>query len=105
MLREMLKAGALSPDVTQAALDVLASKRRKAMSLAKVSPDCALESFALTSERYMDAARKLGKHVPRSEHSSEERNLICELTGGQGTVFRRHGRVGARFDSAGFLTL
>jgi hypothetical protein len=36
-------------------------------------------------------------------HSAEERDLVRELLGGHGTVFRRNGLVGARFDSAGLL--
>jgi site-specific DNA recombinase len=102
-LREMLKAGVLSPDIAQAALDALANKRRKAASMAKMSPASALELFALRAERYTDAVRNLGTHVASSEHSTEERELVRELLGGHGTVFRTCGRVGARFASAGLL--
>jgi hypothetical protein len=102
-LREMMKAGTLSPDIAQAALDALANKRRKATSIARMSPASALESFALRAERYTDAVRNLGAHVTSSEHSTEERELVRELLGGLGTVFRTHGRVGARFESAGLL--
>jgi hypothetical protein len=99
----MMKAGTLSQDIAQAALDALAVKRRKANSIANVSPASAVESFALAAERYTGAVRNLANHVTSSEHSVEERNLVRELLGGHGTVFTRNGRVGARFDSAGLL--
>jgi site-specific DNA recombinase len=102
-LREMVKAGTLSQDIAQAALDALAVKRRKANSIVRMSPASAVESFALAAERYTGAVRNLGNHVTSSEHSMEERNLVRELLGGHGTVFTRNGRVGARFDSAGLL--
>jgi site-specific DNA recombinase len=102
-LREMLKAGILSPDVAQAALDALAAKRRKIASIAKMSPASALESFALAAERYSEAVRNLGEHISSSEHSIEERELVRDLLGGHGTVFRTYGRVGARFEAAGLL--
>ena len=102
-LREMLKAGTLSPDVAQAALDALAAKRRKAASIARMSPVSALESFALAAERYTEAVRNLGDHISSSEHSTEERELVRDLLGGHGTVFRTYGRVGARFEAAGLL--
>jgi hypothetical protein len=38
----------------------------------------------------------------KSEHSTEERELVREMLGGHGTVFSRDGRVGARFDSVGW---
>lgn len=104
-LRQMLKAGTLSPDVAQAALDALANKRRKAASKVRMSPASAVESFALTAERYKAAMRNLGQHVTNSQHFQEERNLVRELLGGHGTVFNRYGRVGARFHSAGLLDL
>jgi site-specific DNA recombinase len=100
-LREMLKAGILSADVAQAALDALANKRRKAASTARMSPASALESFALRMERYTETVSNLGAHVASSEHSTEQRELVRELLGGHGTVFTQYGRVGARFDSAG----
>ena len=100
-LREMLKAGTLSADIAQAALDALANKRRRAASTARISPVTALASFALRRERYTATVRNLGSHVARSEHSTEARELVRELLGGHGTVFRRCGRVGARFESAG----
>src|SRR3984957_7604723 len=93
-LREMLKAGILSSDVAQAALDAIAVKRRKATSSVRISPARALESFGLAAERYSAAVRNLGEHVARSEHSAEERTLVRELLGGYGTVFKRNGRVG-----------
>jgi site-specific DNA recombinase len=102
-LREMLKTGMLSADIAQAALDALANKRRKATQMAKVSPDSAIESFALRVERYTDVVKNLGEHITSSEHSAEERDLVRELLGGRGTVFQHYGRVGARFDFAGLL--
>jgi site-specific DNA recombinase len=102
-LREMLKAGTLSPDVAQAALDALADKRRKAALIVKMSPATAVESFAMRAERYKNAVQYLGQHVASSEHSAEERELVRELLGGHGTVFEKFGRVGARFASAGLL--
>jgi site-specific DNA recombinase len=104
-LRQMLKAGTLSPDVAQAALDALANKRRKAASKVRMSPASAVESFALAAESYRAAVRNLGQHVTDSQHSQEERNLVRELLGGHGTVFNQYGRVGARFHSAGLLDL
>ncbi len=103
ILRKMLKARTLSPDVAQAALDALAIKRRKAASIVKMSPASLVESFALTADRYKEVVRNLGKHVTSSEHSAEERDLVRELLGGHGTVFSRDGHVGARFDSVGLL--
>jgi hypothetical protein len=51
LIRKMLKARTLSPDVAQAALDALANKRRKAASTVKMSPTGLVQSFALTAER------------------------------------------------------
>lgn len=84
LLRKMLRARTLSPDVAQAALDTLANKRRKAASTVKMSPASLVESFALTAERYREVVRNLGKHVTKSEHSTEERELVrtcSEATG------------------------
>lgn len=93
-LREMLKAGILSSDVAQAALDAIANKRRKFTSIVRMSPAAALQSFDLGAERYSAAVRNLGEHVALSEHSAEERTLMRELLGGHGTVFRRNGALG-----------
>jgi hypothetical protein len=76
LLRKMLRARTLSPDVAQAALDALASKRRKAALTMKMSPASLVQSFALTAERYGEVVRNLGKHVSKSEHSTEERELV-----------------------------
>ena len=102
LLRKMLRARTLSPDVAQAALDAVANKRRKAASTVKMSPADLLHSFALTADRYTSVVKNLGKHVTKSEHSAEERELVREMLGGHGTVFSRDGRVGARFDSVGW---
>ena len=99
----MLRARTLSPDVAQAALDAVANKRRKVASAAKMSPADLVQSFALTAERYTEVVKNLGKHVTKSEHSTEERELVREMLGGHGTVFIRDGRVGARFDSVGWF--
>ena len=64
-------------------------------------PPTNLQSFALTAERYREVVKNLGKHVTKSEHSTEERELVREMLGGYGTVFSRDGSVGARFDSVG----
>jgi site-specific DNA recombinase len=101
LLRKMLRARTLSPDVAQAALDALANKRRKTASTVKMSPASLVQSFALTAERYRELVRNLGKHVTKSEHSTEERELVRAMLGGYGIVFSRAGRVGARFDRAG----
>ncbi len=103
-LKEMMKAGTLSLDVAQAALDALAQKRRKIVS-ARSAPVVGVEAFALAAERYQDAVRNLGKHVAGSARATEERGLVRELLGGHGTVFTRDGRIGARFASAGLLNL
>ncbi len=103
LLRKMSRARTLSPDVAQAALDVLANKRRKAASNVKMSPASLVQSFALTAERYGEVVRSLGKHVTKSEHSTEERELVHAMLGGHGIVFSRDGRVGARFDWAGLV--
>jgi hypothetical protein len=102
LLRKMLRARTLSPDVAQAALDAVANKRRKASSTVKMSPAKLVQSFALTAERYTSVVKNLGKHVTKSEHSTEERELMREMLGGHGTVFGRDGRVGARFESVGW---
>jgi hypothetical protein len=101
LLRKMLKARTLSPDVAQAALDALAHKRRKAASTVKMSPANLVQSFALTTERDREVVRNLRKHVTTSEHSTEERELVRAMLGGHGEVFSRDGRVGARFDWIG----
>jgi hypothetical protein len=105
LLRKMLRARTLSPGVAQAALDALANKRRKAASTVKMSPASLVQSFALTAERYREAVRNLGKHVTKSEHSTEERELVRAMLAGQGIVFSRDGRVGARFDWAGLAQI
>jgi hypothetical protein len=99
----MLKAGILSPDVAQAALDALTDKRRRASAMVSMSSAGALQSFVLATDQYVNAVRNLGSHVSGSEHSTEERNLVRELLGGHGTVFERGGRVGARFEAVGLL--
>ena len=103
LLRKMSKARTLSADVAQAALDAVANKRRKAASAVKMSPADLVQSFALTAEPYGEVVRNLGNHVTKSEHSTEERELVREMLGGHGTVFSRDGCVGARFDSVGWL--
>jgi hypothetical protein len=103
LIRKMLKARTLSPDVAQAALDALANKRRKAASTVKMSPTGLVQSFALTAERYREVIRNLSKPVTTSEHSTEERELVRAMLGGHGKVFSRDGRVGARFDWAGLV--
>ncbi len=105
LLRKMLRARTLSPDVAQAALDAVANKRRKAASTVKVSPASLVQSFALTAQRYREVVRNLGKHVTKSEHSTEERELVRAMLGGHGIVFSREGRVGARFDWAGLVQI
>jgi site-specific DNA recombinase len=101
ILRKMLRARTLSPDVAQAALDALANKRRKAASMAKMSPASLIQSFALKAERYREVVRNLGEQVTKSEHSTEERELVNAMLGSHGIVFGWDGRVGARFDCAG----
>ena len=103
LLRRMLRDRTLSPDVAQAALDAVANKRRKAASTLKMPPTNLVQSFALTTERYVEVVKNLGKHVTKSAHSTEERELVREMLGGYGTVFSRDGSVGARFDSVGWL--
>jgi hypothetical protein len=103
LIRKMLKARTLSPDVAQAALDALANKRRKAASTVKMSPASLVQSFALTAEHYGEVVRNLGNHVTKSEHSTEERELVRAMLGGHGIVLSRDGRVGARFDWAGLV--
>jgi site-specific DNA recombinase len=101
LLRKMLRDRTLSPDVAQAALDAVANKRRKAVSTVKMPPANLVQTFALTAERYVEVVKNLGKHVTKSAHSTEERDLVREMLGGYGTVFSRDGSVGARFDSVG----
>ncbi len=60
-----------------------------------------VDSFALTADRYGEVVRNLGKHVTKSELSTEERELVRAMLGGCGLVFSRDDRVGARFDWAG----
>ena len=103
LLRKMLRDRTLSPDVAQAALDALAIKRRRAASTVKTSPANLVQSFALTAERYSEVVQNLGKHVTKSERSTEEREMVREMLGGRGTVFTRDERVGARFESVGWL--
>ncbi len=103
LLRKMLRDRTLSPDVAQAALDALAIKRRRAASTVKTLPANLVQSFALTAERYSEVVQNLGKHVTKSERSTEEREMVREMLGGRGTVFTRDERVGARFESVGWL--
>ena len=42
---------------------------------------------------------------PKSARAPEELRTVRELLGGNGTVFTRDGRIGARFLSAGLLNL
>jgi hypothetical protein len=97
----MLRARTLSPDVAQAALDALANKRRKAASMAKMSPASLIQSFALKAERYREVVRNLCEQVTKSEHSTEERELVNAMLGSHGIVFGREGRPAARFNCAG----
>jgi site-specific DNA recombinase len=103
LLRKMLNARTLSPDVAQAALDAVANKRRKTALTVKMSPASLVQAFALTAERYREVVRNLGKHVTKSEYSTEERELVRVILGGHGKVFSRDGRVGARFDWTGLV--
>ncbi len=104
-LREMLRAGTLSPDVARAALDAVERKRRTIATALRMPAARSAEAFSLGLERYRDAVRNLGKHVPYSDQAAEERRLVRELLGGHGTVFTRDGRIGARFRSAGLLDM
>jgi hypothetical protein len=79
--------------------------RRRAASPVKMPPTGLVQSFALTAERYVEVVRNLGKHVTKSEHSSEERELVRAMLGGHGIVFTRDGRVGAGFDWAGLAQI
>jgi hypothetical protein len=65
----------------------VANRRRKAPSTVKMSPANLVQSFALTAERYTSVVKNLGKHVTKSEHSTEEHKLVQEMLGGHGTVF------------------
>ena len=49
-----------------------------------------------------EVVRNLGKHVTKSEHSTEERELTRAMLGCHGIVFSRDGRVATRFDWTGF---
>lgn len=103
-IRDMLKAGTLSPEVAHAALEALASKQRR-MVARHTAPAINADTFELGVQRYKDAVRNLGTHVGKSERASEERELVRELLGGQGTVFTLDGRIGARFAAAGLLDM
>ena len=104
-LREMLKAGTLSPDIAQAALDALGNKRRRIAAALMAPAARSVETFSLAADRYREAVRNLGMHVANNTQAMEERSLVRELLGGHGTVFTRDGRIGARFESAGLLDL
>jgi hypothetical protein len=103
-IRVLLRAGALSSDVAQAALDALGAKRRR-IAATCMAPATSIEKFTLGVERYSAAIRNLGEHVSNSSEAAEERSLVHELLGGRGTVFTREGRIGARFQSAGLLDM
>ena len=64
-----------------------------------------MEAFSLDIDRYVDAVKNLGSHTPKSARAPEELRMVRELLGGNGTVFTRDGRIGARFPSAGLLNL
>ena len=104
-IREMIKAGTLSPDIAQAALDALAQKRRRISTALAAPAASSIERFTLGIERYSAAVKNLGEHVSKSPQAAEERTLVHELLGGRGTVFMRDGRIGARFQSAGLLEM
>ena len=104
-IREMQKAGTLSPDIAQAALDALGQKRRRIATALNAPAGRSIEMFTLGVERYSAAVRNLGDHVAKSPQAAEERTLVHELLGGRGTVFARDGRIGARFQSAGLLEM
>jgi hypothetical protein len=71
-----------------------------------MQPANLVQSFALTAERYREVVKNLGKHVTKSEQSTEERELVREMLGGPGTVFTRDGRAGApRIASAKMLPI
>jgi site-specific DNA recombinase len=101
VLRSMLKARTLSPEIAQAALDALANKRRKAASVVKTLPASLVESFALKAERYREVMKNLRERLTKSRHSTEERDSVRAILGGHGVVFCLDGRVGARFDCVG----
>jgi hypothetical protein len=104
-LRGLLKAGALSADVATAALDALDNKRRKLSKPVKRDDEDALREFSLKIERYRSAVENLGKLLSNSDRVVEARSLVQEILGGQGTVLREAGRVGAQFPLAGLLRL
>lgn len=80
-------------------------KRRTIATALRTPAARSAEAFSLGIERYRDAVRNLGKHVPYSDQAAEERRLVRELLGGHGTVFTRTGRIGARFRSASLLDM
>jgi hypothetical protein len=104
-LRGLLKAGTLSADVATAALDALDNKRRKLSKPVKRDDGDALREFSLKIERYRSAVENLGKLLSNSDRVVEARSLVQEILGGQGTVLREAGRVGAQFPLAGLLRL
>jgi hypothetical protein len=63
------------------------------------------DAFSLDIDRYINAVKNLGSHVPKSYRAPEELRMARELLGGSGTVITRDGRIGARFPSAGLLHL
>jgi len=101
----MLKAGTLPSEVAQAALDALGQKRRKIALARSGSASRSVEAFFLGIGRYVDEVRNLGSRTPKSARAPEELRMVRELLGGNGTVFTRDGRIGARFPSAGLLKL
>ena len=82
-LREMLRAGTLSPDVARAALDAVEERRTIATALRMPAARSA-EAFSLGLKHPRDAVRNLGKHVPYCDQAAEERRLVRELLGGHG---------------------
>ena len=104
-IREMQKAGTLSPDIAQAALDALGQKRRRMATALNAPAARSIEMFTLGVERYSGAVRNLRDHVAKSPQAGEERTLVHELLGGRGIVFARDGRIGARFQSEGLIEM
>ncbi|HTC50738.1 MAG TPA: recombinase family protein [Steroidobacteraceae bacterium] len=104
-LRGLLKSGALSADVANAAMNALDMKRRKLTKPAKLDTAGAFREFQLQVERYRSAIGNLGKLMSDSDRVLEARTLVQQMLGGQGTVVRAGARVGAMFPAAGLLEL
>jgi hypothetical protein len=69
------------------------------------NPRSSTDAFSLDIDRYINAVKNLGSHVPKSYRAPEQIRTVRELLGGSGTVITRDGRIGARFPSAGLLHL